>query len=329
MKLFVTITALSHHKGVLMKPILYLIVPCYNEEEIIALSIKAMDSKLKALISAKKIKPKSKIVFVNDGSKDSTLALLKERKTERIAIVSLSANCGHQNALIAGLSYAKDKCDCAISLDCDLQDDINVIDEMLERFDEGYEIIYGVRDDRRDDSAFKRLSAAGFYNLMGFLGAKIIKNHADYRLLSARAVENLLSFSEVNLFLRGMVPLLGFKQCKVYYRRIARVAGKTHYPFFKMLSFAMDGITSFSVYPLRILSVIGAVICAISLVFGIWALIIHALGGAISGWTSMVVPMYFLGGVQILGLGILGEYIGKIYKETKRRARFFIDEIVE
>ncbi|RDU57582.1 glycosyltransferase family 2 protein [Helicobacter sp. MIT 99-5507] len=312
-----------------LNPTIYLIVPCYNEEEIINLSVESLDSKIQNLINNKIINKQSKIVFVNDGSKDKTLEILKALKKENIIIINLSRNCGHQNALLAGLEYAIDKCDLAISLDCDLQDDINAIDSMVERFKDGYEVVYGVRDDRSSDSFFKRFSAQSFYDLMHFLGVKIVKNHADYRALSNRAIKSLLTFREVNLFLRGIIPLLGYKSCHIFYKRNARVAGSSKYPFLKMLSFALDGITSFSVQPLRILSILGAIISLASLFFGIWALVVYFMGGTISGWTSVVVPMYFLGGVQILGLGILGEYIGKIYKESKSRPRYFIDSIID
>ena len=207
------------------KPIIYLIVPCYNEEEIINLSAESLDSKLQNLINNKSINKQSKIIFVNDGSKDNTLELLKELKNQNIIIINLSRNYGHQNALLAGLEYAIDKCDCAISLDCDLQDDINAIDSMIERFNNGYEVVYGVRDDRSSDSFFKRFSAERFYDLMNFLGVKIVKNHADYRALSNRAIKSLLSFKEVNLFIRGIIPLLGYKSCAIFYKRNARVAG--------------------------------------------------------------------------------------------------------
>lgn len=312
-----------------LSPVIYLVVPCYNEEEIIRISLEALDSKLSYLINNHNISKASKIVFVNDGSKDKTLEILKEIKNDKTIIVNLSANCGHQNALIAGLEYSLDKCDLAISLDCDLQDDINLIDSMVARFKDGYEIVYGVRDDRSSDSFFKRFSAERFYDVMNFLGVRIVKNHADYRALSNRAIRSLLSFREANLFLRGIVPLLGYKSCHLYYKRNVRLAGESKYPFFKMLSFALDGITSFSVQPLRVLTIIGGIISLVSLIFGIWALVNYFVGGTISGWTSIVVPMYFLGGVQILGLGILGEYIGKIYKETKNRPRYFIDSIID
>ena len=310
-------------------PILFLVIPCYNESEIIKLSIDAIDKKMQCLIDLGAVSKKSKAVFVNDGSKDNTLLLLKKHKTKLMQIISLSANKGHQNALLAGLSYAKDKCDCAISLDCDLQDDIDLIDGFVESFKNGCEVVYGVRNDRKEDSFFKRFSATAFYRLMKILGVDIVYNHADYRLLSNRALGHLLEFSEVNLFLRGIVPLLGFKSQNLYYKRSARVAGQSKYPFFKMLSFAIDGITSFSVKPLRILTILGAMIALFSFCVGVWALITKAMGEAVSGWTSMVVSMYFLGGIQLLGLGIIGEYIGKIYRETKRRPKFFIEEIVE
>lgn len=312
-----------------LSPIIYLVVPCYNEQEVIRISLEALHSKLSSLINAHHISKQSKIVFVNDGSTDKTLEILKENKNDKTIIINLSANCGHQNALIAGLEYSLDKCDLAISLDCDLQDDIDLIDSMISRFRDGYEVIYGVRDDRSSDTLFKRFSAESFYDIMKVLGVNIIRNHADYRALSNRALRSLLSFREANLFLRGIVPLLGYQSCKLYYKRNARVAGESKYPFFKMLSFALDGITSFSVQPLRILSIIGATISLASLIFGLWALITYFMGRTISGWTSVVVPMYFLGGLQILGLGILGEYIGKIYKETKNRPRYFIDSIID
>ena len=309
-------------------PILYLVIPCYNESEIIKLSMDTIDKKMQNLIDFGAVSKKSKIIFVNDGSKDNTLHLLKKHKTKLMQIVSLSANKGHQNALLAGLSYAKDKCDCVISLDCDLQDDINLIDRFVESYASGYEVVYGVRNDRKEDSFFKRFSATAFYRLMKILGVDIVYNHADYRLLSNRALGHLLEFSEVNLFLRGIVPLLGFKSTKLYYKRFARVAGQSKYPFFKMLSFAIDGITSFSVKPLRILTLLGAIIALFSFCVGVWALITKAMGEAVSGWTSMVVSMYFLGGIQLLGLGIMGEYIGKIYTEVKHRPRYFVDEIL-
>lgn len=311
------------------KPRLFLVVPCYNEEPIVHIFTKALDAKLRALISAKKIDKKSKIIFVNDGSADRTLELLRRHKTQRMSILSLSKNCGHQNALLAGLSYAKNKCDCTVSLDCDLQDDIHLIDKMVERFAHKFEVVYGVRSERREDSAFKRTTALGFYNLMRILGAKIVKNHADYRLLSARAIAALLEFREVNLFLRGIVPQLGFKSCELFYKRTSRVGGESKYPLRKMLSFAIDGITSFSVQPLRILVATGFLVCLGSILVALWTLVEHFLGRTISGWSSLLITMCFLGGVQILSIGVLGEYIGKIYKETKARPRYFIESVWE
>lgn len=310
-------------------PILFLVIPCYNESEIIQLSIETIHKKLQNLIARGVISKKSKAIFVNDGSKDNTLNLLKKHKTKLMQIVSLSTNKGHQNALLAGLAYAKDKCDCVVSMDCDLQDDIDLVDRFVESYASGYEVVYGVRNDRKEDSFFKRFTATAFYRLMKILGVDIVYNHADYRLLSERALGHLLEFSEVNLFLRGIVPLLGFKSQNLYYKRSARIAGQSKYPFFKMLSFAIDGITSFSVKPLRILTFMGATIALFSFCVGVWALITKAMGEAVSGWTSMVVSMYFLGGIQLLGLGIIGEYIGKIYRETKRRPLYFVEEIVE
>lgn len=310
-------------------PILYLIIPCFNENEIIKNSMEIINEKIKSLIKNKAINKESKIVFINDGSKDNTLNLLKKYKTKQMIIVSLSTNKGHQNALWAGLEYARGKCDCAISLDCDLQDDINLIDKFIEKFKEGYDVVYGVRNDRSKDSFFKRNTALLFYNFMTFLGANIIKNHADYRLLSKKALTNLLEFKETNLFIRGMVPLIGLKNCNIYYKRNERSAGVSKYPLIKMISFAISGITSFSIKPLRILSAIGAFICILSMAIGIMALISYFSGRTVSGWTSIVVPLYFLGGIQMLGLGILGEYIGKIYNETKNRPKYFIDEVIK
>ena len=310
-------------------PVLYLIIPCFNENEIIKNSMEIMNEKIKSLIRNKSINKESKIIFINDGSKDNTLDLLKKYKTKQMIVISLSTNKGHQNALWAGLEYARGKCNCAISLDCDLQDDINLIDEFIEKFKEGYDVVYGVRNDRSKDSFFKRNTAILFYSFMTFLGAKIVKNHADYRLLSKKALNNLLEFKETNLFIRGIIPLIGLKNCSIYYKRKERIAGVSKYPLIKMISFAINGITSFSIKPLRILSAIGAFICILSMGIGIMALISYFSGRTVSGWTSIVVPLYFLGGIQMLGLGILGEYIGKIYNETKNRPKYFIEEIIK
>ena len=314
-----------------MQPILGFVVPCYNEQEVLDDTITQLSELLASLCLKNMISLESKILLVDDGSKDSTWSIIESYALvkKHVCGIKLSGNVGHQNALIAGLEYSLDKCDLAISLDCDLQDDIDLVDSMIDKFKNGYEVIYGVRDDRSSDTFFKRFSAESFYDIMKVLGVNIIRNHADYRALSNRAIRSLLSFREANLFLRGIVPLLGYQSCKLYYKRNARVAGESKYPFLKMLSFALDGITSFSVQPLRILSIIGATISLASLIFGLWALITYFMGRTISGWTSVVVPMYFLGGLQLLGLGILGEYIGKIYKETKNRPRYFIDSIID
>lgn len=313
----------------MIKPILYIVTPCYNEEEVIEESLKVLVAKLDELINNKTISLDSKIVFVNDGSKDNTKNILKQHKTNNTVIISLSTNKGHQNALWAGLEYSKDKCDCVISIDCDLQDDINLINSFVEKFMEGYEIVYGVRNDRTSDTLFKRQSANFFYNIMSFLGTKIVKNHADYRLISNNVLNKLMLFDENNLFLRGIIPTIGFKSCNLFYKRNERFAGNSKYPFFKMLSFAINGITSFSIQPLRILTFLGIVLCVFSIIFGIYALIANLLGKTIPGWTSIVIPIYLLGGVQMLGLGVLGEYIGKIYSEVKNRPKYFIEDIIE
>ena len=312
-------------------PILYLVIPCYNESEIIKLSMDTIDKKMQNLISFGAVSKKSKIIFVNDGSKDNTLHLLKKHKTKLMQIVSLSANKGHQNALLAGLSYAKDKCDCVISIDSDLQQDINAIDEMIDKFKwGGADIVYGVRKAYTNESAFKKYTSKGFYKFMQIMGVEILHNHADYRLLSQRACESLLEFKEVNLFLRGIVPLLGYKSEVVHYAQNARFGGKSKYSLGKMLSFALNGITSFSIVPLRMMSAIGVILCALSVIYGAYALYMKFFTAApISGWTSTILILLFFGGMQFLGLGIMGEYIGKIYAEVKHRPRYFVDEIIE
>lgn len=310
-------------------PKLAIVIPCYNEEAVIEHSFKVLCEKLENLISKKLIDKDSFLCFVDDGSRDKTCEILLHLKKQNHAIVKLSKNYGHQNALLAGLEFVQDKCDCVVSMDCDLQDDINAIDAMLEQFKNGAEIVYGVRKARDKDTMFKKTTALGFYRFMHFMGVKILYNHADYRLLSNRVLGHLLEFSEVNLFVRGIIPLLGFKSCKLYYKRKARQLGVSKYPFFKMLSFAIDGITSFSVKPLRILTFMGAIISAFSIIVGIWALVTHFMGYTVSGWTSMISVMCLLGGIQLLGLGIMGEYIGKIYKETKKRPLYFVDEVIE
>lgn len=420
----------ARNDGVKLAPKLSIVIPCYNEEAVIAHTYKALCEKLDSLIAQNVIAKDSFLCFVDDGSKDKTCEILLSlrnatntdknspslrvskasvaihkrnlkttsinrlprknsltlafarndnahchteatalhRHTERSEvskdknahlqnhldssvasllkndnetmlyqndninphkIIKLTKNYGHQNALLAGLDFVKDKCDCVVSMDCDLQDDINAIDEMLVKFKNGAEVVYGVRKARDKDTAFKKYTALGFYKFMHLMGVKIIYNHADYRLLSARACENLLEFREVNLFLRGIVPLLGHKSEVVYYERAARFAGTSKYPLGKMLSFALNGITSFSITPLRVMSVIGVILCAMSVIYGAYALYIKIFTAqSISGWTSTILVLLFFGGMQFLGLGIIGEYIGKIYAEVKHRPRYFVDEIL-
>ncbi len=320
-------------------PRLAIIMPCYNEEAIIATTYAAITRKLAALIAQGKVSRESFVCFVDDGSKDKTIEILLSLKNAPLQnaaanatdtlILKLAKNYGHQSALLAGLEFVKDRCECAVSLDCDLQDDINAIDEMLSHFAQGCEIVYGVRNARRSDTAFKKYTAQSFYKFMQLLGVRLLYNHADYRLMSARAIKNLLEFSEVNLFLRGIVPQLGLKSAVVHYERLARTAGQSKYPLAKMLGFAMNGITSFSIAPLRALSALGVVLCALCVVYGGYALYMKLFTAEpISGWTSTVLIVLFLGGAQFLGLGILGEYIGKIYAEVKRRPRYFVESVL-
>lgn len=314
----------------LLAPKLSIVIPCYNEEAVIAHTYKALSEKLNSLIAQKIISKESFLCFVDDGSKDKTCEILLSLKGYESThkIIKLTKNYGHQNALLAGLHFVKDKCDCVVSMDCDLQDDINAIDEMLVKFKNGADIVYGVRKARDKDTAFKKYTALGFYKFMHLMGVKIIYNHADYRLLSQRACESLLEFREVNLFLRGIVHLLGYKSEVVYYERAARFAGTSKYPLGKMLSFAWNGITSFSITPLRVMSVIGVILCAMSVIYGAYAIYIKIFTAqSISGWTSTILVLLFFGGMQFLGLGIMGEYIGKIYTEVKHRPRYFVDEI--
>ena len=306
----------------------YFVVPCYNEQEVLRETAKRLNEKMESLISQNKINEDSRIVFVDDGSRDGTYAIMQELHSQnaRLCAVKLSRNQGHQNALLAGLMSVKDKCDAAISLDADLQDDINAIDEMVDRFNEGYDVVYGVRSSRKKDTFFKRTTAQAFYKLMQFFGVEMVYNHADYRLMSARALEALENFSEVNLFLRGIVPLVGFKSTTVSYERGERFAGESKYPLKKMLHFAVDGITSFSVKPIRMVLALGVVILFISIIVLLYSLIRWILGQTVAGWTTIVASIWALGSIQLLALGIVGEYIGKIYKEVKARPRFIIEE---
>ena len=311
-----------------MSPVLYIVIPCYNEEAVLPLTSGMFLKKIKDLAAAGKISDKSRILFVNDGSKDKTWDIIRSlaEADEHYRGVCLSRNRGHQNALLAGLMTAKDLADVTISIDCDGQDDINAMDAMIDEYLAGMDVVYGVRSKRETDTWFKRTTAEGFYKVMKALGADVVFNHADYRLLSKRALEGLAEFREVNLFLRGLVPLVGYRCSSVYYERAERIAGKSHYPLKKMLAFAFDGITSLSVKPLRLITLAGMLVSAVSFVAIIVTLITKLVGFTVTGWTSMICAIYFLGGVQLLGIGVIGEYVGKIYNETKARPRFIISE---
>ena len=309
-------------------PILYIVIPCYNEEAVLPLTSGMFLKKIKDLAAAGKISDKSRILFVNDGSKDKTWDIIRSlaEADEHYRGVCLSRNRGHQNALLAGLMTAKDLADVTISIDCDGQDDINAMDAMIDEYLAGMDVVYGVRSKRETDTWFKRTTAEGFYKVMKALGADVVFNHADYRLLSKRALEGLAEFREVNLFLRGLVPLVGYRCSSVYYERAERIPGESHYPLKKMLAFAFDGITSLSVKPLRLITLAGMLVSAVSFVAIIVTLITKLVGFTVTGWTSMICAIYFLGGVQLLGIGVIGEYVGKIYNETKARPRFIISE---
>lgn len=311
-----------------MEEILYLVVPCYNEEEVLIETSRRLFGKINKMINKEKISKKSKILFVNDGSKDKTWDIIEElyNKNSIFSGVNLSRNRGHQNALLAGLMVAKEYADMVISLDADLQDDIDVIEKFVEEYYSGSDIVYGVRSSRKTDTFFKRTTALGFYKFMDKLGVNVVYNHADYRLMSKRALEALAEFKEVNLFLRGIVPLIGYKYSIVEYERHERFAGESKYPLKKMLAFAIDGITSFSVKPIRLISVLGFSIFFISLIALIYSLVVKFLGKTEVGWTSIVISIWMLGGIQLLSLGVIGEYIGKIYNETKARPRYIIKD---
>ena len=309
---------------------LYVVVPCYKEEEVLPETAKRLKEKLTALIAQGKSSPRSRILFVNDGSKDRTWPIIEElHARDRIfSGVNLSRNRGHQNALLAGLMTAVQHADLMVSMDADLQDDIYAMDKMIDAYHEGYDVVYGVRSSRKTDSFFKRFTAESFYKLMKAMGVDIVFNHADYRLMSRRAVEGLSQFKEVNLFLRGIVPQIGYSWTTVEYERAKRFAGESKYPLKKMLSFAFDGITSFSVKPLRLILVLGAVIFALSLVMLLWTLIRWIAGATVSGWASLMCSIWMIGGIQLLALGVIGEYVGKVYSETKARPRFIIERVL-
>ena len=309
---------------------LYLVIPCYNEEEVLPETAKRLKDKLSTLVQEGKINPDSRIVFVNDGSRDRTWEIIQELHKEDIVFsgINLSRNRGHQNALLAGLMTVKDHADMVISMDADLQDDINAIDAMVDKYLEGIDIVYGVRSSRAKDTFFKKATAEGFYKLMNAMGANTVFNHADYRLMSRRALEGLAEYGEVNLFLRGIVPMIGYPWDVVYYERGERFAGESKYPLGKMLSFAIEGITSLSTKPIRLITGLGFFIFIVSIGMLIYSIVRHFMGATIVGWTTLMVSVWAIGGLILLSLGVVGEYIGKIYLETKARPRFIIEQFL-
>ncbi len=314
-----------------MKPTLYIVIPCYNEEKVLPITAPLFLEQLKTMQIKGLISSASKIMFVNDGSKDSTWEIIKQlaEENESYIGISQSRNRGHQNAVLAGLMEAKDRCDITISIDCDGQDDISAMTKMVEEYLSGSEVVYGVRSSRKTDTFFKRAAAEGFYKFLSAMGAEVVFNHADYRLISSRVLIEFANFKEVNLFLRGMIPMVGFKSSSVYYERNERLAGESHYPLKKMLALAFDGITSLSVKPLRMISVTGVILSVVSFLGVLWAVISNLLGNTVAGWTSLIAILCFIGGIQLICLGVIGEYIGKIYMETKGRPRYIISERTE
>lgn len=314
-----------------MNEILYIVVPCYNEEAVLPETSRRLREKLETLAAMGKISPQSRVLFVNDGSKDRTWEIIRALHEEcpLFSGVDLTRNCGHQNALLAGLMTAKDRCDMAISMDADLQDDVDAVDAMVDKFQEGCDIVYGVRSSRAKDTFFKRFTAEGFYRLMSLMGAETVFNHADYRLMSRRALEGLSQFREVNLFLRGIVPMVGYPSAVVEYERGERFAGESKYPLKKMLSFAMEGITSLSTKPIRYITLLGFLIFLVSIVMLATFIVKWALGMTVAGWASVICSVWAIGGLILLSLGVIGEYIGKIYLETKQRPRFLIRTVLE
>ena len=314
-----------------MNEILYIVVPCYNEEAVLPETSRRLREKLETLAAMGKISPQSRVLFVNDGSKDRTWDIIRALHEEcpLFSGVDLTRNRGHQNALLAGLMTAKDRCDMAISMDADLQDDVDAVDAMVDKFQEGCDIVYGVRSSRAKDTFFKRFTAEGFYRLMSLMGAETVFNHADYRLMSRRALEGLSQFREVNLFLRGIVPMVGYPSAVVEYERGERFAGASKYPLKKMLSFAMEGITSLSTKPIRYITLLGFLIFLVSIVMLATFIVKWALGMTVAGWASVICSVWAIGGLILLSLGVIGEYIGKIYLETKQRPRFLIRTVLE
>ncbi len=311
-----------------MTPRLYIVIPCYNEEAVLPITAPMFLDKVKSLAIEGKVSEDSRVLFVNDGSRDGTWSIIKKLAAEDEHYIGIcqSRNRGHQNAVLAGLMEAKDVCDVTISIDCDGQDDINAMDEMIDAYLDGCDVVYGVRASRETDTFFKRFTAQGFYKFLAAMGAEVVYNHADYRLISARVLREFANFKEVNLFLRGLVPLVGFKSTSVTYSRAERIAGESHYPLKKMIALAVDGITSLSVKPLQMIMGFGLFVALVSFVGCIWALITALSGRAVSGWASMTCIICFVSGVQLICLGIIGEYIGKIYLETKHRPRYIISE---
>ena len=314
-----------------MADILYIVVPCYNEEAVLPETSRRLKEKLEGLMAAGKIAPESRVLFVNDGSKDKTWEIISQlhEQCPLFSGADLTRNRGHQNALLAGLMTAKDRCDMAISMDADLQDDIDAVDAMVEQYYAGCDVVYGVRSSRKKDTFFKRFTAEGFYRVMNFMGAETVFNHADYRLMSKRALEGLAQFKEVNLFLRGIVPMIGYRTAAVSYERGERFAGESKYPLKKMLSFAMEGITSLSVKPIRMITGLGFLVFLISIAMLIYSIVRWAMGETILGWASLICSVWAIGGLILLSLGVIGEYIGKIYLETKERPRFLLREVLE
>jgi len=311
--------------------ILYIVVPCYNEQEVLPETSKRLRQKIADLVAAGKISSNSRIMFVNDGSKDETWNIISTLHQQDTVFsgVNLSRNRGHQNALLAGLMTAKENADMVISMDADLQDDINAVDAMVDKYLEGCDIVYGVRSARETDTFFKRFTAEGFYRIMNFLGAETVFNHADYRLMSKRALDGLAEFKEVNLFLRGIVPMIGYSTATVEYARGERFAGESKYPLKKMLAFALEGITSQSTSPIRYIALLGFVVFAISMLMLLYSIIVWALGESVAGWASIICSIWAIGGLILLSIGIVGEYIGKVYLETKSRPRFLISEVLD
>ena len=309
-------------------PVLYIVVPCYNEEAVLPVTSVMFLDKLRQLWTAGKISPQSRVLFVNDGSRDGTWDIIcgLARQDEHFLGIAQSRNRGHQNAVLAGLMEAMERCDITISIDCDGQDDLNAMDEMVDAYLDGCDIVYGVRSSRESDTFFKRATAQGFYKFLNAMGAEVVYNHADYRLMSARALREFAKFKEVNLYLRGMVPLVGFKSTCVYYERHERLAGESHYPLRKMIALAFDGVTSLSVKPIRFITLAGLIISLLSFLGIIWALITAFTGHSVAGWASTACIVCFIGGVQALFLGVIGEYVGKIYLEVKARPRYIIAE---